>query len=78
MEIGGGLDLLNEPLGAKDRGKLRPQHFDGDLAVVLEVVGQIDVCHAAFAQVPLDLVAVGEGGREAGGYRHDSRLVTSD
>ncbi len=43
------------------------QDFDGDLAVVLDVVGQIDVCHAAFAQVALDPVAVGQGGGEPGG-----------
>ncbi len=62
LEIGGGLDLLHEPLGAEDRSEFRPQYFDGDLPVVLDVVGQIDVCHATFAQVTLDPVAVGKGG----------------
>ncbi len=65
LEVGGGLDLLHEPLGPEDRGKLRPQYCDGDLAVVLQLVGQVDVCHATFAQVAFDFVAVGEGGLEA-------------
>ncbi len=36
-------------------------------AVVLEVRGQIDGRHAAFAQVAFDTVAVRESGREPGG-----------
>jgi len=61
-----GLDLLHEPLGAEHGGELRAQHLDGDLAVVFEVLGQIDGSHAALAELTLDAVAIGEGGREAG------------
>ena len=57
-------DLLQEPLGAEDRGQLRAQDLDGDLAVVLEVLRQVHRGHAALAQLPLDAVAVGEGGGE--------------
>ena len=34
LQVGGGLDLAQEPLGADHRGELRPQHLDRDLAVV--------------------------------------------
>ena len=37
-----------------------------DPAVVLEVLGQVDRGHAALAELPLDAVALGEGGLEAG------------
>ena len=56
-----GLDLAEEPLGADHRGQLGPQHLDGDLAAVLEVVREIDGGHAALAQLALDAVAVGQG-----------------
>ncbi len=46
----------------------RLQDLQGDLAVKLEVLGKIDRRHAAFTEVALDLVAVGEGGGELGGY----------
>ena len=58
-------DFLQEPV-APDRGReLRPQDLDRDLAIVLQVVGQVDRGHAALAQLPLDPVAVGEGWRKA-------------
>src|SRR5574339_160359 len=41
LEVGGGLDLGEEPLGPDDRGQLGPQHLDGDLAVVPKVLGPI-------------------------------------
>ena len=49
-----------------DGGEFGPQDLDGDLAVVLEVVGEIDRGHAAGAELALDAVAVGQGGRELG------------
>ncbi len=67
LEIGGYFDLLDEPLGADHRGEFGAQHLDGDLALVLQVLGEIHGRHAAFAEVAFDLVAVGEGGREPGG-----------
>ncbi len=67
LEVGGGLDLLYEPLGSQHCGEFGTQDFDGDLAVVLQIVGQIHRRHAAFAQVAFDFVAVGEGSRELGG-----------
>jgi hypothetical protein len=56
-----GLDLDHEPLGAEDGGELRFQDLQRDVAVVLEVLGEIDRGHAALAELALDRVAVGEG-----------------
>ncbi len=59
LEIGGGLDLGEEPLGADHRGQLGPEDLDGDLALVPEVVGEVDRGHAARPELALDAVAVG-------------------
>ena len=64
LQVGGGLDLLEEPLGADHRGEVRMEHLDGDLAVVFEVVRQPDRGHAAGAELALDAIAAGEGGGE--------------
>ncbi len=65
LEVGGGLDLLHEPLGAKDRREFGPQYLDRHLALVLEVLGEVDGGRPAAAEFALDGVAVGEGGFEA-------------
>ncbi len=41
--------------------------MDSDLPVVFEILGEVDSCHTAFADLPLKTVAVSEGGREPGG-----------
>ena len=55
-----GLDLAQEPLGADHGGELGLEDLDGDLAVVLEVLGEVDRGHAARAELALDAVAVGK------------------
>jgi hypothetical protein len=50
-----------KPLGADHGGELGSQHLERNLAVVPQILGQIDGGHAALAQFPLDPVAVGEG-----------------
>ena len=79
LEIGGELDLGQEPLGPDDGGQLGAEDLEGDLAVVAEVLGQVDGGHAAGADLPLDPVAVGQGELEAG-WRlgHGIRLVGWD
>ena len=64
-----GLDLAQEALGADDGGELGAEDLDRDLAVVLQVLGEVDRGHAALADLPLDAVAVAEGGGER--VRHD-------
>ena len=66
LQVRGGPDFGEEPLGADHRGQLGAQHLERDLAVVLEVVRQVDRRHAALAQLPLEAVAVGERGGECG------------
>ena len=59
-------DLPFEAVAADLGGDLRPEHLDGHLAPVAEVVGQEDHGHAAFAELSFDGVAAGERGRETG------------
>ncbi len=74
LQIGRRLDLGQEPLGADHRGEFRPQHLERDLAVVLQVLGEVDSGHAAVAKLPLDGVAVGEGGAQALSRVHRANL----
>ena len=48
------LDLGEEPLGAERGAEVRMQDLDRDVAVVLEVVREIDGRHAAGAELALD------------------------
>ena len=54
------LDLAQEPRGADDRGELGLQDLDGDLAVVLQVLREIDGGHPARAELALDAITVGQ------------------
>ena len=65
LEVGGGLDLAEEALAADCGGQFGPQDLDRDLAIVLEILGEVDGGHAARAELALDAVAVGERSREA-------------
>ena len=65
LEVGGELDLGQEPLGADHGGELGAQQLERHLAVVLEVLGEVDGGHAAGADLTFDPVAVGEGYLEA-------------
>ena len=58
-------DFLQEPIAPDQGGEFRPQDLDRDLAIVLQVLGHEDGSHATLSQLPLDVVAVREGGREA-------------
>jgi hypothetical protein len=75
VEAGGGLDLLDEALGAKHGGQLRLEDLEGDLAVVPEVLGQVDGGHPTLAELAIDAVAVGQRRDESGkGVSHHGRL----
>ena len=58
-ERGRDLDLAREALEPDRRSELGSQHLDGDLAVVLEVLGEMDRGHAPLAQGAHQAVAVG-------------------
>ncbi len=57
LQVGDGLDLAQKPFGADDGGEVGAEHLDGDLAVVLEVVREVDGGHAAGAELALDPIA---------------------
>ncbi len=49
MQAGNGLDLSQETLGAEDRRQLRLQHLERYLALVTQVVREVDGSHPALA-----------------------------
>ncbi len=58
------LDLTEEAIWPKGRSKLGSQDLHRHLAVVLQILGEVDRGHAARAKLFLDGIAVGEGGFE--------------
>ena len=66
MSAGRDLDLAGEPVGAEQRAELGAENLDRDLAVVLEIVGQVDRGHAAAAELALEGVAAGQSRGEPG------------
>lgn len=63
LQVGGGLDLSQESLRPHDGPQFGLQHLEGNVAVVLEIVREIDGGHATFAELTQDLVAIGQGRR---------------
>ena len=61
----GGLDLGEKAIGADDGGELGAQHLHRDLAIVLQIVREIDGGHSAGAELVLETVAIGQRGDEA-------------
>jgi hypothetical protein len=53
-QVGGVGDLTKKPLVAECRGEIGTQGFERDLAIVLEVVREIDGRHATRAELALD------------------------
>ena len=64
LEIGGELDLGQEPLGPDHGGQLGAQDFQSDAPVVADVFGEVDGRHPAGADFVVEAVAVREGGLE--------------
>ena len=62
LELGRGLDLGEEAFAAEHGAEFGPEDLEGDGAIVLDVVGEIDRRHAAGTELTLQAVAVGEGG----------------
>lgn len=60
LEIGGGLDLLEEPGRPDHRCELGPEDLQGHLAVVPEILGQEHGGHPALAELAFDLVTIRE------------------
>src|SRR6185312_10109386 len=71
LKIGGELDLLEEALGAEDGRELGVEHLDSDLAMVLQILGEIHGRHAAGAEFALDAIAIGQRwGQSSNGVAH--------
>ena len=60
LEVGRDRDLGQEALGSDDSGQLGLQDLDRDLAVMAKVLREIDGRHAAFAELVLHPIAVGQ------------------
>ena len=71
-EVRGGLDFPEEALGAECGGELGAENLDGHLAMVLEVLGEVDRGHAALAELALDAVAITQCGSEVFGAGMDT------
>jgi hypothetical protein len=69
LQGGRHLDLAEEPFLAERGRELFAQQLERDLAVVPEVVSEVDGRHATGTELALDGIAAGEGGPEA--VRHD-------
>ena len=74
LQPGGGADLGEEALGAEGGAEVGMQHLDGDVAIVLEVVREVDRGHAASAEFALDGIAVGQGLLKPDGCGHAEGL----
>jgi hypothetical protein len=61
----GDLDFSVEAIGADGRRQLRPQHLDGDLPVVPQIVAQKHLGEPATADLALDRIAAVKRGLEA-------------
>ncbi len=64
LEIGCGPDFLHEPLGSEHGREFGPQHLHHHLAVVFQVLGEVDRGHAARTKFFLDGVLVREDSLE--------------
>ena len=62
LETSGDLDLPKKALRTERGGELMAQELDGNEPAVLEVAGEVDRGHPTAAQLPLEAVAVDEGG----------------
>ena len=62
LEASGDLNLPEKPLRTECGDELRAQELDGNQPAVLEVAGEVDRGHPTTAQLPLEAVAVDEGG----------------
>ena len=64
LEPGSEFDLALEALGTECSCELRMKNFEGNGAVVPEVVCQKHGSHAATPKLPLDAVAIGKAAPE--------------
>ena len=61
LGLRGDLNLLQESLRAECFREFRFEDLEGNLTMMLEVICEVDGCHAALAERPVEPVAIGEG-----------------
>jgi hypothetical protein len=59
-QLRGHADFAQEALAAEHRGHLRVEDFDGDLALVSHVAGEVHARHSAAPDLTLDRVAAAQ------------------
>ena len=66
IELRADADLLEEALGAKHRCEIRPEDLECHLAIVLQVLGEIDRSHPARTEFALERIAVDKSESQSG------------
>ena len=61
VQPSGNLEFAREPVGPERGGHLGAEDFEGNLAAMLQVPGQIHGRHPPATELPLDRVSVGQG-----------------
>ena len=56
------LDFCEKTLGAECGGEVGVEDFDCDVAVVSQVVREVDRRHSAHANFTIDAISIGKGG----------------
>ena len=64
IQPSGDRNLAQEPLGAERLGQLGTQDLDSSLALVLQIVSEVDRGHAALTQLAIDAVSPDERGAQ--------------
>ena len=76
LQVGGRLDLGQEALGPHHGSQLGFQDLERDLALMAEVLGQVDSGHPALADFALDAVSALKGSVQAGdGVGHPGKIL---
>lgn len=60
LELRGNLDLAQEPRCPDRHRQVFPQHLDGDLPPVLQIVREINGRHTAGTKFALDAITIGQ------------------
>ncbi len=66
MQVGGGRDLAQKALGPEGVDQLGTEDLYGYLAIMLEVMREIDRSHPACAKLAVEPVAIGQGVLKSG------------
>ena len=66
LQVGGDANFAEESLVSQYLRQLGMNHLDGDMPIMLQVLGQPDGRHAAATELSLDPVVAGKRGLEPG------------